>query len=128
MAAISLTDLAKAEALKAAKPIFDELGHLALDCIKKIEGVFDDIFAHHHHFHPHRVYDKDKSRYIDLVVDEYAIDTFGNHLVITVLFSPDGKLDDVKHENSGPDGKAARHAIYGCLAVRVAYAYGIVIK
>lgn len=112
-----VTDEVRAQFLKHITPVFNAYGKLAADCATKIPELIIDALAHHHH-----CYVKEFSG-VDIIIDELATDTFGHNITLTVLWSPEDKMNGKSYSNSGPNAAKARDASLSCIAALAKYYY-----
>jgi hypothetical protein len=120
MAGIKAVGLAvlQEEFRKVLVPVFDFAGHLVVDTAKKVDAFFRDIVGHHHHIHPVHVRDT------DLIIDELSSNVgLRMGVKLTVVFSPEDKLNGVSYENVAIKASKARDQDLECIALRVKYAY-----
>ncbi len=98
---------------KIAKPLFNAAGRLVDKSIKAL----DDGIDHHPHDGAKTIYG------IDLIMEELALDVIGHHLKLTILWSPDDKLNGKFFVNSGKHAKSARDKVIRCFEVLVKNTY-----
>ena len=103
--------------LKNVKPVFNSIGKLAEEILTKIPKMITDKLKHHHH-----VYVKEYSG-VDIIIDELATDTIGHRLRLTVLWSPEDKMNDKTFESSGRSAEKARDDVLKCIEALAKYYY-----
>jgi hypothetical protein len=118
IATVALGTEIREQILKTAKPIFSTAGKLAEDFVKKVDTVIRDTLGHSHHTYAANVCG------VDLVLDELATDIWGHRIRLTVLWSPEDKMNDKFYEGSGNSAAKARAQAMGCLQVLAKYYYG----
>lgn len=105
------------EVLKVVTPVFDSAGKLLVNIAKKIEMIITDALNHHHHVCPKTFFG------VDIVIDEIATDVCAYCIKLTVLWSPNNKMNDIEFENSGKNTQAARDGAMKCIETVAKYHY-----